>query len=112
MTAILFLLAEEIVIIILGEQFTQAINVLRILAFLPLLSSFTTIFTVNILIPLNLQTEFMKTFVIAGICSVITALILVPHYSFYGTAIALLLAELIAASISYWFVKRNVNLFN
>ena len=108
---VLYLFAEEIVLLILGNKYPASIPVLKILSVLPLLSSFTTIFTVNILIPLNLKNDFMKTFLVAGIISILTAIILVPILEESGTAIAYVLAELTAALLSLWFVNRKVKLF-
>lgn len=108
---ILFLFAEEIVLLLLGERFSESIWVLKILAILPLLSSFTTIFTTNMLIPLNQKNDFMKTFLAAGIISLVSAFILVPLYEQYGTAMAFVLAEITAAFLSFLFVNRKLNLF-
>jgi PST family polysaccharide transporter len=108
---VLFMFAEAIVNLILGNQFPESILVLKILSILPFLSSFTTIFAVNTLIPLDLKNEFMKTFLIAGVFSFASALFLVPVYKQFGTAIAFVLAEVIAAFLSFSYVKRKTNLF-
>jgi PST family polysaccharide transporter len=108
---VLYLFARKIVLFILGNEYPASIPVLKILSVLPLLSSFTTIFTVNILIPLNLKNDFMKTFLAAGIISLLTAIILVPIFKESGTAIAYVFAELTAAVISFWFVNHKVKLF-
>ena len=107
---ILFLFAEKIVLILLGQQFSESICVLKILAILPLLSSFTTIFAVNMLIPLDQKNDFMKTFLAAGIIGLISALVLIPVYRQNGTAIAIVLAEVTAASLSFWYVKRKLKI--
>ena len=106
----LFLFAEKIVLILLGQQFSESICVLKILAILPLLSSFTTIFAVNMLIPLDQKNDFMKTFLAAGIIGLISALVLIPVYRQNGTAIAIVLAEVTAASLSFWYVKRKLKI--
>jgi len=108
---ILFLFAEEIILLLLGKQFSDSIWVLKISAILPLLSSFTTIFTMNMLIPLNQKYDFMKTFLTAGIISLTSAFVLVPVYEQYGTAMAFVLAEITAAILSFWFVNRKLKLF-
>jgi PST family polysaccharide transporter len=109
---ILYLFAEEIVLLLLGKQFYESILALKILAILPLLSSFTTIFSINILIPLNQKNDFMKTFVSAGIISLMSTLYFVPIYKQYGTAAAFVLAELTAAFLSFWFVNHKIKLFS
>jgi PST family polysaccharide transporter len=107
---ILYLFAEQIVEIVLGNKYPQSIPVLKILSLLPLLSSFTTIFSVNILLPMNLKNDFMKTFLAAGIISLVAAFILVPVLAETGTAIAFIIAEITAASFSFWFVNRKIKL--
>jgi PST family polysaccharide transporter len=107
---VLYLFAGKIVLLILGNEYPASIPVLKILSVLPLLSSFTTIFTVNILIPLNLKNDFMRTFLAAGIISLLTAIILVPIFKESGTAIAYVLAELTAALLSFWFVNHEIKL--
>jgi len=102
--------AEEIVVIGLGKEFLDSIWVLKILAILPLLSTFTTIFTNNYLMPFDLKNELMKTFLIAGSISVILALIFVSTYGKLATALVFVLSELIAALLSFWFVKRKMKI--
>ncbi|GMR25217.1 MAG: flippase [Ignavibacteria bacterium] len=106
----LFLFAEKIVLILLGQQFYESICVLKILAILPFLSSFTSIFAINMLIPLDQKNDFMKTFLAAGIIGLISALVLIPVYWQNGTAIAIVLAEGTAASLSFWYVKRKIKI--
>ena len=108
-SSFLFVFAEEIVVIGLGKEFIDSIWVLKVLATLPFLSSFTTIFTNNYLMPLNLKNELMKTFLIAGSISVVLALVFVPTYGKLATALVFVLGELIAALLSFWFVNRNRN---
>lgn len=110
-SSLLYLFAEEIVLLLLGKQFVESVWVLRILAILPLLSSFTTIFTMNILIPMNQKNYFMKSFLAAAIVSLIFALAFVPIYQQLATAAAFVLAELTAASLSFWFVYSRLKLF-
>ncbi len=107
---ILFLFAEKIVLLLLGQQFSESIFVLKILAILPFLSSFTTIFAVNMLVPLDQKNDFMKTFLAAGIIGLISALVLIPLYKQNGAAIAIVLAEVTAASLSFWYVKRKLKI--
>ena len=111
-SSFLFVFAEEIVVIGLGEEFLDSIWVLKILAILPLLSSFTTIFTNNYLMPLDLKNELMKTFLIAGTISVVLALIFVPTYGKLATAVVFVLAELIAALLSFRYVNRKLKLIS
>jgi PST family polysaccharide transporter len=106
----LFLFAEEIVVIGLGKEFLDSVWVLKILAIMPVLSSFTTVFTINYLIPLNQKNDFMKTFLVAGTVSVVLALIFVPTYGKLATALVFVLSELIAALLSFRYVNRKMKL--
>jgi polysaccharide transporter, PST family len=106
-----FLFAGDIVQLLLGKEFQQSVLILKILAVLPFLSSYTSIFAVNILIPLSQENDFMKTFLSAGVVSLFSAIIIIPVYKEIGTAIVVVVAEFVAASISFYYVNKKIKLF-
>jgi PST family polysaccharide transporter len=106
-----FLFAGDIVQLLLGKEFQQSVLILKILAVLPFLSSYTSIFAVNILIPLSQENDFVKTFLSAGVVSLFSAIIIIPVYKEIGTAIVVVVAEFVAASLSFYYVNKKIKLF-
>ncbi len=108
---ILFLGSKKIILVFLGPKFIDSVIVLEILSGLPLLSSFTTIFTMYILIVFKKHFYYLISFFISGIVSLIVIFSIVPKIGFEGAAIAMVIAELIALLSAYFFSKRLKNFY-
>lgn len=90
----IFMMSEDIVKFILGQQYLASIPLLKIMSFLPLLALLSNIFGVQIMLNLGLRKIFSLILSLAAILSIILSLLLVPKLNATGTAINILIVEI------------------
>jgi PST family polysaccharide transporter len=108
---LLFLMAEPIVNILLGEQYYQSILLLKIMAFLPLIISLGNIFGIQAMLNLGYKREFTLFVLVAALVGVLIALVLTPLYEAIGVSIAVLIVELLITVMLglffYWNMRKG-----
>ena len=104
---LLFLFADLIVNIILGQDYQQSIVVLRIIAWLPLIIFLSNVLGIQTMLPLNKQNSFSLILFIAAIINLTLLFILVPIYYEIGTAISVLSTETFVTITFYSFIRFN-----
>ena len=90
----IFMMSEDIVKFILGQQYLASIPLLKIMSFLPLLALLSNIFGVQIMLNFGLKKIFSLILSLAAILSIILSLLLVPKLNATGTAINILIVEI------------------
>ncbi len=103
----IFIFAAFITNTILGQQYQKSIIVLRILAFLPFLTSLNTMFGTQTMIPFNLKPALSKIFISAGIINVALALVLTPIYEHIGISLAVLFTEFFITVIMFFYLREK-----
>ncbi|KTR06923.1 hypothetical protein NS365_05690 [Aureimonas ureilytica] len=92
-TGALWVLAPQFVVLIGGQQFAAAAEVLRWLAFLPVVMSFSTFLGLQILLP-NKRTKAFNTILVSGgILSLVIIAPLIKTFGPEGAAMTLLIVE-------------------
>ena len=76
-----------------GEEYGPAIDVIRVLAFIPPLLGIGTVLGIHWALPMGLERIYMRFVVGAGVLNVVLAVLLVPRYGALGMATAAVLAE-------------------
>ena len=92
--SLLFVFAGPIVSILLGDQYEGAIELLKIMAFIPFILAIGDILSVQIMFNLGYQKEFTVVVTVAAILGMFLAIILISLYSSTGAAIAVLSVEI------------------
>jgi O-antigen/teichoic acid export membrane protein len=90
----LYLLAPEIILTLAGDQFSDAISVLQILASLPLIIGLSNVFFIQILLPFGKEKRILAGVIGGAVISITSNLILCPLYGAEGAAYACIIAEL------------------
>ncbi|CAM4037836.1 flippase [Bacillus mobilis] len=109
---LVFLFSELIVDLVFGPDYRESILVLKILSPLPLLVSISNILGVQVMINFGYKKAFSKILMFSSGINIILAAIFVPLYNHIGTAIALLLIELIVTgTMVIYLKKKKVNLW-
>jgi PST family polysaccharide transporter len=106
LTLILWLSAPRLVLLVTGDSEAEIIRLVRIMAIIPLLIFTDNIYGMQIMLNKKLDNQFMNIYVVGGVLTIILSGILVPKYMAIGTAISLLLTEIIML-ISMYIVVRN-----
>ena len=103
----IFVFAKFIANAILGPQFQESIIILRILAFLPFLTSLSTIFGAQTMLPFNLKAAFSKIFISGSIINIILALLLAPIYKHAGISVAVLFTEFFITAVMFFYLRSK-----
>lgn len=104
-SAILFLLAEPIVNLLLGEQYQQSILILQIMAFLPFIIALSNIYGIQTMLNLGYKQAFSRILVATAIFGGGLSFILVPLYEGLGTALTLLVVEVFVTVVMFMYLK-------
>lgn len=105
--------SEQIVYIVLGDQYKDSVELLRIMAAVPLLSTLNNILGVQIMIPFNLQKLYSSIILIGGLVSVILSFIFIPLYFQYASSYIVILVEFSLFLAMFLSLKvNNLDLVN
>ena len=96
---ILFYFSKDIICLIAGQEFAPASLTLRLFAFTLFFSSFCNFFIFQILYPYNKTKIVLIAQVLSIVINIALNLVLVPQYSYNGSAAAFLLSHLIMFAI-------------
>lgn len=107
----LFLLAEPIVNLLLGNQYQQSILILQVMAFLPFLIALSNIYGIQTMLNLGYKQAFSRILVFAAFLGVGFSFVLVPIYEGVGTAVILLVVELYVTLVMYFYLKMRLRRF-
>lgn len=109
LSSLTFFLSEEIVLLLLGDQYYQSIILLKVMAFLPLLLAIGDTLSVQIMFNLGYQKEFAICVGIGAIFGLSLALISIPNFGSLGASYVLLSVEILITlilSIFVWYKTR------
>lgn len=93
---------------VLGEEYTESTNVIRILSFAPFLIVLSNMFAVQALLNLGCKREYRIIFSIACIFHILVSLILVIPFEHIGTSISWLATEALVTLISLYYLLSVV----
>ena len=98
--------------ILLGNNYSESILILKILSFIPFIGGINIILTSLTMLSFNFKKGFSTIIISAGLINVILAFSLVPNYLASGSAIAVNLAELyILLATTIYLNKQSIYLF-
>jgi PST family polysaccharide transporter len=107
-STILFLLAESIVNLFLGEQYEQSVLLLEIMAFLPFVIALSNIFGIQMMLNLGYKKEFGYFVLITAISGVGLSLALTSLFKAVGLAVAVLSVEILVTAMLSTFIILKV----
>ena len=105
-SVMLFVLADPIVNLMLGQQYQQSVLLLQIMAFLPWIIALNNIYGIQTMLNLGYKQAFSYILVAAAILGVGLSLIFVPIYEGLGTAITILLVEIFVTIVMYLYLRN------
>lgn len=98
---IVFLLAPQMVRIILGQGYAPAVPVLRILALLPPLIALSNVFGIQWMLPLGMDRPFNAIILMGGVLNLLLAFLLASRYAALGMAVTVVTAEAFVTGFIY-----------
>lgn len=102
----MFIKADEIIILIAGEDYLSGVNVIRILSLAILFAVLACYMSYSILLPNKKDMVFMLATSIAAFSNIAFNLFMIPMLKIDGAAYTTLVAEIIVFLISYKYVKK------
>lgn len=102
---IIFIYADQIILIQFGHKFVDSIPILRILSFNVLLVFLNVLYTTPIVAWHN-EKVFMKSVSIACIFNIILNIILIPHFKAIGVSYIIVFTELITNIALVYFFRK------
>lgn len=103
----LFLFAEPIVKIVLGNEYSPSVIVLRIIAWLPLIIFLSNVFGIQTMLPLNYQKKFSQILFLAALINLMISFSIVPSYFEIGTSVSMLVTEIFVTLSFFIFIRMK-----
>lgn len=106
-----FIFAESIVSLLLGPDFSDAVLILRLLSFLPLIISMSNISGIMVMLNIGKDKNFKKIVLIAAVLNILLLFVLIPYFAAAGVSIAMLIVEVfVTLSMVRFINKQNIYL--
>lgn len=106
-SAIIFLFAPYIVRILFGNASSGSIPIIRWIAFLPALIAISNVLGVQIMVTFNLDREFSRILIIAGLFNILLGVPLIKLFFAAGAGAAVLFTECLVTVLMIWQLKRH-----
>ena len=104
---LIFVFAEWIVEILLGEGYEQSILLLRILAFLPFIISLSNIFGIQTMLVFGMKKQFNKVLLSAAVVNTSIVLPMIYFYQAIGVSISMTITEIFVTLTMYIVLRKN-----
>ena len=102
----LFMLSKEIILIISGKEYLATVPALKILSISLLFCGTASYYSTAILIPIKNEGKVLTSTIVAAVLNIISNLILIPNYGIIGAAITTMAAELLVATLLFWYCRE------
>ena len=106
----LIVCSHDIILILFGSSFADAIPILRILAIMTPVIVCNTLMGGQVLVTTNQENKYVLTVVIASVVNIILNALLIPKYGATSAAFASLISECIDLTLYTLFAKKYVKL--
>jgi|TARA_R110001606_G_scaffold398228_2_gene576765 PST family polysaccharide transporter len=106
-STLLFVLADPIVSLLLGDQYQESTLLLKIMAFVPFFVTLSNIYGIQTMLNLGYKKEFNCIIGVVAFFGVSLSLFLVPKYEGVGTAVTLFVVETFVALSMYLYLKMK-----
>lgn len=102
--------ATPLMVLLAGKDFSLSGPVLAILS-LALGGSFLNAVMIYTIIAANEQKRLVLPYILATMFNILTNLLVIPRFSYFGAAITTVLTELLILIITYYIVRTKLKLF-
>lgn len=101
----LIMLSQDIILLIAGKKYLPSVGSLKIIGLAIIFSNFSFIFTNCALIPAKRETAALRNTLITALINIILNLVLIPAFSYNGTAFSTVIAEFMTMLLNYWSAR-------
>ncbi|QQU07467.1 flippase [Moraxella osloensis] len=103
----LLLFAPIVINLLYGEKFDNAIAVLQILSFQPLIIGMSNVFGIQVMLNMGLDKLFFRSTFVASFLGVILSIYMSKYFSYIGTAWNSIIVECFVTFLMYTVLKKN-----
>ncbi|MGM5532037.1 flippase [Mixta calida] len=107
----LFVFSPIIIKYGVGENYSNAATVLRILSFLPFIVSLSNIFGVQTMLTHGLKKQFSRILIFAGVGNLLVIFPLITFFKEDGAALSMLFTEAMVTAAMFFYLQKNRILF-
>lgn len=104
----LVMLSKEVILIIAGKKYLNGVLSLQIITWAMIFSNFSMIFNQCVLIPTKREGKSLRNTLITGLINVGLNFILIPLWSYDGTALSTVIAEFMIMTLNGWSARDYV----
>ncbi|MBB1645530.1 flippase [Sphingobacterium sp. UME9] len=108
-SALIFSLSREIILVMAGEQFLGAVGAMRILSFLIIIIGIAYYLAFMILYPQGKESLYTKIVVVSAVVSVVMNILLIPKFLHIATASVSVFVELLGIILMIVVCKKQLN---
>jgi len=108
MSCMIYLFSDNLVLLILGSDYGESIEILRIISIVPFLIGLSNILGTQVMLTFNRKRQFLIIVIFGSIVSFVLSLILIPQYQHIGTAVTVVGTELFITIILAVYVFKNI----
>jgi PST family polysaccharide transporter len=106
--SIILLLSNEVIILLLGDNFTNSEIIFKIMLIIPITVFINNIYGTQFLINIGHSDKFSKIIIISGMSNLILCPILTYFFSYIGTAISWVIAEFFVIYGMYYYTTKYI----
>ncbi len=108
----LYFFSDLIIQILVGNEYSNSITILRSISFLPLIIGISRSLMFLLLIPNGFESDSTKIIIISSLFFIIADVIMISMFDVIGHSIVLNLTELVLLILSIYFVyRRKIHIF-
>lgn len=104
---LIFIFAEWIVDLLLGDGYEQSVLLLRILSFLPFIISLSNIFGIQTMLVFGMKKQFNKILLSAAVINTVIVLPMIYFYQAIGVSISMTITEIFVTLTMYIVLRKN-----
>ena len=105
----LIAVSANFVLLYLGKDFKEGINVLKLLSLVLMFIAWGNVFRMQYILPNKLDNIYIKSVIIGAVVNIVLNLALIPKYSGTGAAIASVIAEFIICFYQSYCIRDEFN---
>jgi polysaccharide transporter, PST family len=103
-----FIFADQLIVLVFGKEMVNSILIFRILLFIPIASFLDNMFGKQILLNIGKDKFYFRVILIATLCNIAMNIYLTTYYSYKGTAISLLITQILIDIGMYYYATREI----
>ena len=106
----MFLSADMVTTVFLGNQYVNAVPVIRWLSAVPFLTGLSNSLGVNMMFPFGMNAEMARITVASGVFNLVMLTLLTYEMGAVGAAISIVMTEIFVTSAMAWtiYTKRKI----